>query len=67
LILKRQRSFFGLALIGSLMMILTLFIPKWYFDASIYQTLWLTSITQAIYLIIVIFIIFGYAKNWKNK
>jgi O-antigen/teichoic acid export membrane protein len=67
LILKRQRSFFALALIGSLMMILTLFIPKWYFDASIYQTLWLTSITQAIYLIIVIFIIFGYAKNWKNK
>lgn len=67
LILKRQRSFFGLALIGSLMMILTLFIPKWYFDASIFQTLWLTSITQAIYLIIVIFIIFGYAKNWKNK
>ena len=67
LILKKQRSFFILAMFGSVLMVLTLFIPKWFFDASIHETLWLTSLSQAIYLVIAIFIIFGYARKWKKK
>jgi membrane protein DedA with SNARE-associated domain len=66
LILKKQGSFFMLALVGSLLMIASLLLPNWLYGASIIQTLWITSLSQAAFLIVVIFIIFGYAKNWKK-
>lgn len=66
LILNKQRAFFYLAMFGSVLMILTLLIPKIYFNASIYHSLYITSISQAAFLVIVIFAIFGYAKNWKK-
>jgi hypothetical protein len=55
-----------LALVGSLLMIASLLLPNWLYGASIIQTLWITSLSQAAFLIVVIFIIFGYAKNWKK-
>lgn len=67
LILRKQRSFFFMAMFGTAMMISTLFIPKLYFGATIYQSLYITSFSQAIYLVFVIFTIFGYAKNWKKE
>jgi O-antigen/teichoic acid export membrane protein len=66
LILRKQRSFFFLAMFGTAMMIATLFIPKMYFDATIHESLYITSYSQAIYLVFVIFTIFGYAKKWKK-
>lgn len=67
LILKKQRNFFFLAMFGTALMLGTLFIPKWCFDATIYETLYITSFSQAIYLVFVIFIIFGYAKKGKSE
>ncbi len=67
LILSKQRSFFLLAAFGTILMLGCLLIPKWLFDASIYQTLYITSYIQAIYLVFVIFMIFKFAKEFKNK
>jgi O-antigen/teichoic acid export membrane protein len=67
LILRKQRSFFFLAMFGTALMISTLFVPKLYFGATIHQSLYITSFSQAIYLVFVIFTIFGYAKNWKKE
>jgi O-antigen/teichoic acid export membrane protein len=67
LILKRQGSFFRLALFGSLLMICTLLIPRWLFNADMVLTLWITSICQAIYQIFVIYVILRFAKNWNNS
>jgi O-antigen/teichoic acid export membrane protein len=64
LILKKQGSFFMLALVGSLLMIASLLLPNWLYGASIIQTLWITSLSQAIYLIIVIIKIFRFARNY---
>lgn len=66
LILKRQSSFFLMAVFGSLLMIATLVLPNWIYEATIYETLWITSISQAVYLTIVIFVILSFAKNWKK-
>jgi O-antigen/teichoic acid export membrane protein len=66
LILRKQKAFFLVAVFGTIMMIATLLIPRVYFGADIYLSLSITSISQAIYLVIVIFIIFRYAKNWKK-
>jgi O-antigen/teichoic acid export membrane protein len=66
LILKRQASFFLMAVFGSLLMIATLVLPHWLYDATIYETLWITSISQAIYLILAILLILSFAKNWKK-
>jgi len=66
LILKKQASFFFIAVFGSILMIATLVLPNWLYESSIYETLWVTSISQAIYLTIVIFLILRFAKNWKK-
>ena len=67
MVLNKQRQFFLMALFGTLLMLATLFLPKWIFDSSIYTTLYITSYSQTVYLIFVIFIIFGFAKGWKKK
>jgi O-antigen/teichoic acid export membrane protein len=67
LILKKQRPFFVIALIDTILMIATLTIPKMFFNVGIIETLWLTSIVQAIFLLIVIFIIFDWARKWKKS
>jgi teichuronic acid exporter len=65
MILNKQRQFFFLAIFGTLLMLATLFLPNWVFATSIYTTLYITSYTQTVYLIFVIFIIFGFAKQGK--
>lgn len=67
LILKRQGSFFRLALFGSLLMILTLLIPRWFFHADMFLTLWITSVCQAIYQIVVIYVILRFSRSWNNS
>jgi O-antigen/teichoic acid export membrane protein len=67
LILRKQRSFFFLAMFGTAQMISTLCIPKLFFGATIQQSLYITSYSQAIYLVFVIFIILAYTKNWKKE
>ncbi len=63
LILKRQASFFLLAIFGSILMISTLVIPRLLFDTNTFETLWITSVSQAIYQIFVIYVILNFAKN----
>lgn len=67
LILKKQKEFFKIALFGSLTMILSLFIPEYFFDADIKTTLWSVSISQAFYFVFVIFKTFEYLKQARIK
>ena len=67
LVLNKQRAFFKLAAFGSVLMILSIVVPSLLFDQSIIVTLWILSITQAIYLVFVIFKIFDYARKYDVK
>lgn len=66
-ILRRQVSFFKLALFGSVLMILAIFIPAWVFKTDIHITLWTLSLTMTVYLVFLIFKIFSYAKDANQK
>ena len=63
LILRRQNSFFKVAIVGSFLMIGCVSIPPLLFNASIITTLWILSASQVAYLVFVIFKIFGYVKD----
>lgn len=66
-ILRRQRDFFKLALFGSIMMVLALIVPNYFFGCSIKQTLWALSISHTLYLIYVLFRIFRYVKDRNEQ
>ena len=63
LILKRQSSFFKIAIFGSSLLVFSIILPQLIFSANIYQTLWIMSIVQVFYLLFVIFKIFGFVKQ----
>jgi O-antigen/teichoic acid export membrane protein len=67
LILRRQRSFFLLAAGGSVLIILSLLLPYLMFDADIVTTLWIHSLLQAVFLMFVIYKVFGYAKEMRAE
>lgn len=63
LVLRKQKEFFKLAFVASVLMILSLLVPKYIFDADVKVTLWTLSITYSIYLIYVIIRIYKFAKE----
>ena len=63
MILRKQRVFFKLGVVGTTLMIATMAIPSLFFDASIETTLWIVSLTQAGYLVFVIFKKFEFARK----
>jgi len=65
LILRRQKSFFKIAIVGTFLMIGCVVIPPLLFNASMITTLWILSLSQVVYLVFIIFRIFGYAKQSK--
>tara|TARA_B110000503_G_scaffold70295_1_gene109403 strand:+ start:350 stop:1618 length:1269 start_codon:yes stop_codon:yes gene_type:complete len=68
IILRRQSSFFKLAMFGSGLMILAILIPASVFKMDINTTLWTLSLSMTVYLVFLIFKIFSYAKEAnKNK
>lgn len=67
LVLRRQKSFFILAIIGSVVLVLSLLIPGYFLKMTIEDTLWITSILQTIYLLFVILVIFRYIKTNNDK
>lgn len=69
-ILRRQKEFFMIAFFGTIVLILSIFIPPVLFNFNIEETLWVMSCLQAVYLIVGIGLIFFYAKKGpkeKNK
>jgi O-antigen/teichoic acid export membrane protein len=67
LVLRKQKEFFKLAILGSVMMILAIVLPKYLLDADIELTLWILSISHSIYLIYVIYRIFNFVKESRNQ
>lgn len=67
LVLRRQKSFFILAIVGSVVLVLSLLIPGYFLKMNIEDTLWITSILQTIYLLIVILVIFRYIKTNNDQ
>jgi len=66
-ILRRQASFFKLAIFGSSLMILSIVIPYYFFKSNVQTTLWVLSLTMSVYLVFLIFKVFSYAKSANNK
>lgn len=66
LILRRQKDFFKIAIFGTIMMIATITIPYLVYEADIQLTLWIVSISQALFLIFVLYKIFDFVKE-NNK
>lgn len=62
-ILRKQREFFRLAILGTTIMISAIVIPAFLFNFDIISTFYVLSIAQTFYLIFVIFRIFQYAKK----
>lgn len=67
LILRKQKDFFKLAVIGTFLMIASCSIPPLFFEASMISTLWILSGTQAAYLVFVIFRLFAYIKESRKN
>ena len=65
LIMRRQKSFFKIAMLGTFIMISCVAIPPLLFNASMVTTLWILSLSQMVYLVFIIFKIFGYVKQRK--
>lgn len=63
MVLRKQKQFFVLAIFASLIMLGSIFIPPYFFGASIETMLYIFSLTYSAYLIFVIFRIFRYAKE----
>ncbi|NRA13074.1 MAG: oligosaccharide flippase family protein [Crocinitomicaceae bacterium] len=62
-VIGRQREFFGFAILGTSMMIGAASIPPYFYNASIEQTLWILSLSQSAYFVLVIFKYLQYAKK----
>lgn len=63
IILRKQKQFFIIALIGTVTLLLSLYIPPALLNYDIKSTLMVVSYLQALYLIIAIGLIFSYAKK----
>ncbi len=63
MVVRKQKEFFGLAVIGSILMLSCLVLPTYFFNASIETMLWILSLSYSTYLIFVIFRIFYYIKE----
>lgn len=67
LILRRQASFFKLAIFGTVLMIASILFPVYLFEANILETIWVLSIGQALYLLVVIFAVLGYLRKFESE
>ncbi|MES2798911.1 MAG: oligosaccharide flippase family protein [Bacteroidota bacterium] len=67
LLLKKQRQFLYWNFLGLLMMVLALVIPSVYYSATIYQTLWIVSVSQAAYFVALIFFMLSLSKRALNQ
>ncbi|MFT5778967.1 MAG: teichuronic acid exporter [Crocinitomicaceae bacterium] len=66
LVLRKQRQFFLMAAVGSIMMILAVIIPTLVFEADVKVTLWALSLSQVAYFIFFIFKILDFIRK-SNK
>lgn len=66
-ILRRQKTFFQLSIIGTVTMISAIALPRLIFDSDIYTCLWVLSITQAVYLGYLLYRIIGFAKQAEAR
>tara|TARA_B110000037_G_scaffold191047_1_gene224342 strand:+ start:324 stop:1589 length:1266 start_codon:yes stop_codon:yes gene_type:complete len=62
MIIDRQREFFILSLFGTALMIGSVLIPPFFFDASIEKTLWTLSLSRAAYFVLTIFKYLQYSR-----
>lgn len=69
LILGKQATFFKIAIVGAISMVLCFWIPEYFFQASIETTLWIVSASQVAYFLFIIFKTFQFvnASHSKNK
>jgi O-antigen/teichoic acid export membrane protein len=67
LIIRRQKSFFKIAMIGSGLLILSVVLPNFMFSADIKTTLWIMSSVQVVYFMVLIYKIFGFVKELNAK
>ncbi len=67
LVLRRQKEFFLLGSIGAVLMLIAVAIPAYVMKESIEFTLWVVSITQAIYMTFLIFVTFYFAKLGRKS
>lgn len=63
LILGKQKAFFKIAAFGAVMLILCFWLPKYFFQADLQTTLWVVSVWQAIYYLLIIFKTFQFIKE----
>jgi len=66
-ILRKQKEFFILSFGSVILLIATLILPPIFFEMDIIKTLWIVSYTQTVYLLFLIYKIFGFAKEFKQK
>lgn len=66
LTLRRQKSFFFLSVVGSALMILSVSVPFYFFEADIITTLWVMSIVNGAFQLFLIFKIFGFVKTFNR-
>lgn len=65
LVLNRQKEFFILAILGTLLLLAGFYLPKIYWDSNIQEVLFYVSFGQSIFLIINILMILYFARRAK--
>lgn len=63
IVMKKQRAFFFLSLIAAILMIGALAVPQFLFDSNIITTLWVLSISQALFQVFIIAKLIGFSGN----
>jgi teichuronic acid exporter len=67
LVLRKQRAFFVLSIVASVLMLVTLTVPPMFLEWKIEQTLWLFGSTQLVYLLFVVWRIFTFARTFQHQ
>lgn len=67
LILSKQTTFFKIAIVGAISMVLCFWIPQHFFQASIETTLWIVSSSQVAYFLFIIFKTFQFVRESHPK
>ena len=67
MIVRKQKEFFKLALLGSINMILAIVVPRLVFEADMITTLWTLNIAHSIYLVFLMTRIFKFARDAKAE
>jgi O-antigen/teichoic acid export membrane protein len=63
IVLGKQREFFRIGAIGTITMIISIFVPAFFFEVDVKTMLWAMSLSQVAYFVFVIFKIFQFVKK----